>query len=238
MAQTSAAREQDRPDAAAPLDVARYLPLVERVAARVARRLPFHVVRDDLVSAGVVGLLECVPRFDAARGERFEAFAEFRIKGAILDELRGADPLSRDMRRHLNDVRRATHRLEGELGRAPAEEEIAQALDLSLDAYRELLGKLGGHSVVSLTDLEDGAVQLAAETTDPYEDAVDGETRAQIAMAIETLPARQRQILWLYYFEEMSLKEIGALLGVTESRICQIHTQATRALRTQLLHLV
>jgi RNA polymerase sigma factor for flagellar operon FliA len=237
MAQTSAAREQAQPGAATPIDVARYYPLVERVAARVARRLPFHVVREDLISAGVVGLLECAPRFDAARGERFEAFAEFRIKGAILDELRGADPLSRDMRRHLNDVRHATHRLEGELGRAPAEEEIAQALDLSLDAYRELLGKLGGHSVVSLADLEDGALQLAAETTDPYEDAVDGEMRAQIAMAIETLPARQRQILWLYYFEEMNLKEIGALLGVTESRVCQIHTQATRALRTQLLHL-
>jgi RNA polymerase sigma factor for flagellar operon FliA len=237
MAQTSAAREQDRPDAAAPIDVARYLPLVERVAARIARRLPFHVVRDDLVSAGVVGLLECAPRFDAARGEHFEAFAEFRIKGAILDELRSADPLSRDMRRHLNDVRAATHRLEGELGRAPLEEEIAQALGLSLDAYHELLGKLGGHSVVSLTDLEGGAVQPVAESADPCDDAVDGELRAQIAMAIETLPARQRQVLWLYYFEEMSLKEIGALLGVTESRVCQVHTQATRALRPQLLHL-
>jgi RNA polymerase sigma factor for flagellar operon FliA len=238
MTQTSAARQQDRPDAAAPVDIARYLPLVERVAARVARRLPFHVVRDDLVSAGVVGLLECAPRFDAARGESFEAFAEFRVKGAILDELRGADPLSRDMRRHLNDVRDATHRLEGALGRAPEEDEIAQALGLSLDAYRELLGKLGGHSVVSLSELESGAVQLAAETEDPCAEAVDGETRAQIAMAIETLPARQRQVLWLYYFEEMSLKAIGALLGVTESRVCQIHTQATRALRAQLLHLV
>jgi RNA polymerase sigma factor FliA len=237
MTQTNAALATDRHPASAGLDMTRLYPLVQRVAARVARRLPFHVVRDDLVSAGVVGLLECAPRFDATRGEDFEAFAEFRIKGAIMDELRAADPLSRDMRRHLNEVRTATHRLEGELGRAPAEEEIAQALGRTLDDYRELLSKLGGHSVCSLTDLEGGAVQLAAETTDPCEATIDADLRAQIAQAIETLPARQRQVLWLYYFEEMSLKEIGALLGVTESRICQIHTQATSALRTQLVHL-
>jgi RNA polymerase sigma factor FliA len=237
MARTNAALAMDRHGASASVDMARLFPLVQRVAARVARRLPFHVVRDDLVSAGVVGLLECVPRFDASRGEDFEAFAEFRIKGAILDELRTADPLSRDMRRHLNDVRAATHRLEGTLGRAPSEEEIARALELTLDAYRELLGKLGGHSVCSLTDLEGGAVQLAAETADPCEATIDAELRAQIAQAIEGLPARQRQVLWLYYFEELSLKEIGAMLGVTESRVCQIHTQATRALRAQLVHL-
>jgi RNA polymerase sigma factor FliA len=237
MTQTSAAREQAQQGNTPAIDVEQLVPLVRKVAARLARRVPDHVMRDDLVSAGVVGLLESAPRFDARRGD-FEAFAEYRIKGAMLDELRQSDTLSRDMRRHLNEVRKATHRLEGELGRAPEEDEIAQALDLSLDGYRELVGKLGGNSVLSLDELDEQAVVFSDETSDPYERAVDGEMRARMATAIETLPARQRQVLWLYYYEEMSLKEIGALLGVTESRVCQVHTQATRALRARLLNLV
>ena len=218
------------------IDVMQYYPLVEQVAKRLARRLPAHVEREDLISAGVVGLLESARRFDPSRSDAFETFAEFRIKGAMLDELRHLDSLSRTMRRHYGDVREATKKLESVLGREPTEDEIASELDMSLEEYRELVTKFDGHTVSSLDEID--TERVAAEGASPDEEAATCEMRAKIAEAIEKLPARQRQVLWLYYFEEMSLRAIGNLLGVTESRICQIHSEATKALRRQLLHAV
>jgi RNA polymerase sigma factor for flagellar operon FliA len=232
----AAARIQPRSRAIAVED---YAPLVRRVAARLARRLPAHVVMEDLLSAGTVGLLCAAARFDPARAGQFDTFAEFRVRGAMLDELRAADPLTRDMRQHLNERRAAVHHLEGVLGRAPRADEIAAALGLEIDAYHALVENLRGHTVGSLDDLcaEDG-VQLAGEAEDPCDAAASSESRAAVVAAIDGLPEREAEVLRLYYFADMTLKEIGARLGVTESRVCQIHTQATRALRAQLLHLV
>jgi RNA polymerase sigma factor for flagellar operon FliA len=235
MSRAAAARHESP----ATVAVEDYVPLIRRVATRLARRLPAHVALDDLISAGVIGLLDSATRFDPSRAEQFDTFAEFRVRGAMLDELRATDSLTRDMRQHMNELRAAVHRLEGALGRAPSEEEIAAELGLSLDGYYAMVANLSGHTVASLDELgAQDAVQFAAEAEDPCEAAARAEARQAVVEAIDELPERERAVLRLYYFAEMTLKEIGAALGVTESRVCQIHTQATRALRERLLHLV
>ena len=210
--------------------------LVEKVARRLSRRLPSHVSVDDLVSAGMIGLLEASERFDSGRNDRFEAFAEFRIRGAMLDELRLRDSLSRDMRRVCKELAGATNELANQLGRLPTDIEVAERMGVSVVEIRKRQSKLSGQSVVGFDDLDPGLLERTADdrAPNPCETAVKRELFEQLADQVGALPQRQQQVLALYYCEDLNLREIAAVLGVTESRICQIHTEATKRLRASL----
>jgi RNA polymerase sigma factor FliA len=212
----------------------RYYPFIRQVARRMARRLPTHVALDDIVSAGVVGLMDCLDKYDPKKSERFETYAEFRIKGAMLDELRSADPLSRDQRASVNALRDARHALEGRFGRAPEPEELAEELGCDLDHYHAVIARVAASRTVVLDEGLSASDSIGEQRADPSVDACYGERRTYLAHAIARLPPRLRMVVTLYYFEDLSLKEIGRVLGVTESRICQLHGQAMRLLRELL----
>jgi RNA polymerase sigma factor FliA len=215
---------------------AKFFPYIEKVARRLARRLPAHVEIDDLISSGVIGLMEAAERFDPKRVDRFEAFAEFRIRGAMLDDLRSRDTLSRDMRRLSNELREATRRLESQLGRTPDQEELADQLGLEVDELYARQQKLSGSSVVGIDDAGPDFLERTGDETapDPFEVTAHREALARLVEGIDELPEKMQQVLSLYYCENLNLKEIGEVLGVTESRVCQIHGEATRRLRQTL----
>jgi RNA polymerase sigma factor for flagellar operon FliA len=217
----------------------KFFPFIEKVARRLARRLPAHIEIDDLISAGVIGLLEAADRFDPSRADRFEAFAEFRIRGAMIDDLRSRDTLSRDMRRLSNELRDATHRLEAQLGHTPDPEETAKHLGVDVEVLYARQQNLSGSSVVSIDEAGFDFLERTADTTrdDPFESASRHEVFDHLVAGIGTLPQRMQQVLSLYYCENLSLKEIGSVLGITESRVCQIHAEATRRLRASLRQL-
>ena len=219
---------------------AKFFPYIEKVARRLARRLPAHVEIDDLISSGVIGLMEAAERFDPKRVDRFEAFAEFRIRGAMLDDLRSRDTLSRDMRRLSNELRDATRRLESQLGRTPDQEEIARRLGVGVDELYARQQKLSGSSVVGIDDAGPDLLERTGDHTaaDPFEIASRREMLAHLVGGIEDLPEKMQQVLSLYYCDNLNLKEIGTVLGVTESRVCQIHGEATKRLRESLGELV
>jgi RNA polymerase sigma factor for flagellar operon FliA len=215
---------------------AKFFPYIEKVARRLARRLPAHVEIDDLISSGVIGLMEAAERFDPKRVDRFEAFAEFRIRGAMLDDLRSRDTLSRDMRRLSNELRDATRRLEAQLGRTPDQEEIARRLGVGVDELYARQQKLSGSSVVGIDDAGPDLLERTSDqqAADPFELTSRREMLSQLVGGIEELPEKMQQVLSLYYCDNLNLKEIGAVLGVTESRVCQIHGEATKRLRESL----
>jgi RNA polymerase sigma factor for flagellar operon FliA len=215
---------------------AKFFPYIEKVARRLARRLPAHVEIDDLISSGVIGLMEAAERFDPERVDRFEAFAEFRIRGAMLDDLRSRDTLSRDMRRLSNELRDATRRLEAQLGRTPDHEEIAKRLGVGVDELYARQQKLSGSSVVGIDDAGPDLLERTGDQSaeDPFEIASRREMMQRLVSGIGELPEKMQQVLSLYYCDNLNLKEIGAVLGVTESRVCQIHGEATRRLRDNL----
>ena len=215
---------------------AKFFPYIEKVARRLARRLPAHVEIDDLISSGVIGLMEAAERFDPERVDRFEAFAEFRIRGAMLDDLRSRDTLSRDMRRLSNELRDATRRLEAQLGRTPDHEEIAKRLGVGVDELYARQQKLSGSSVVGIDDAGPDLLERTGDQSadDPFEIASRREMMQRLVSGIGDLPEKMQQVLSLYYCDNLNLKEIGAVLGVTESRVCQIHGEATRRLRDNL----
>jgi len=215
---------------------AKFFPYIEKVARRLARRLPAHVEIDDLISSGVIGLMEAAERFDPSRVDRFEAFAEFRIRGAMLDDLRSRDTLSRDMRRLSNELRDATRKLEAQLGRTPDQEEIAKRLGVGVEELYVRQQKLSGSSVVGIDDAGPDLLERTGDQTaaDPFEQASRHEMTEQLVSGIGHLPEKMQQVLSLYYCDNLNLKEIGAVLGVTESRVCQIHGEATRRLRDSL----
>ena len=215
---------------------AKFFPYIEKVARRLARRLPAHVEIDDLISSGVIGLMEAAERFDPSRVDRFEAFAEFRIRGAMLDDLRSRDTLSRDMRRLSNELRDATRRLEAQLGRTPDQEEIAKRLGVGVEELYARQQKLSGSSVVGIDDAGPDLLERTGDQTaaDPFEQASKHEMTERLVSRIGHLPEKMQQVLSLYYCDNLNLKEIGAVLGVTESRVCQIHGEATRRLRDSL----
>jgi len=215
---------------------AKFFPYIEKVARRLARRLPAHVEIDDLISSGVIGLIEAAERFDPERVDRFEAFAEFRIRGAMLDDLRSRDTLSRDMRRLSNELRDATRKLEAQLGRTPDQEEIAQRLGVNVDELYARQQKLSGSSVVGIDDAGPDLLERTGDHTaaDPFEQTSRHEMTERLVAGIGHLPEKMQQVLSLYYCDNLNLKEIGAVLGVTESRVCQIHGEATRRLRDSL----
>jgi RNA polymerase sigma factor for flagellar operon FliA len=218
-----------------------YSPLVRRLAHQMIAKLPANVEIDDLIQVGMIGLSDALTRFDVAQGVQFETFATQRIRGAMLDELRGNDWMSRGDRRHQRSIEAAVHALEQRQGRAPTEGEIAAEMGLKLADYQELLGKVRGTTLVCLEDLggEDGADDfldrhLATDEDNPLARLQDRRMREALVEAIKNLPEREQYVMSMYYEQDMNLKEIAAVLGVTESRVCQLHSQSIARLRARL----
>ncbi|HEX4037149.1 MAG TPA: FliA/WhiG family RNA polymerase sigma factor [Acidobacteriaceae bacterium] len=218
-----------------------HMPAVRWIARRIHERLPQHVDMEDLVSAGTLGLLDAFRKFNPARKVQFRSYAQFRIRGAILDSLRTLDWSPRDLRRKGRAVEEAIRLLTAQYGRAPAEPEIAREMGLGLEEYQQLLGELKGLEIgtLHLEHAEDsGEEELAYIPNDPEDDplfrCLRGEMRERLAGAIDGLPERERLVVTLYYYEEMTMKEIGLALGVVESRVSQIHSSAVVHLRASL----
>ena len=220
-----------------------HLSLVKTVVGRIAMTLPPHVDLDDLNSAGVIGLLNALRNFDEANGAKFETYARVRIHGAVMDELRRMDFVSRGIRDKARRVQSVMAELEQDHGRVPTEEEMAGALEISLDDYYSLLDEVRPVTFICLDavagrDGEDGPEQYEGVADPCQESPVDGAARRELAELIATriqqLPEMQRKVLALYYFEDLRLREIAEAFGVTESRICQIHAQAILAIKSWL----
>ena len=223
--------------------IRQYLPLVRRLANHMIAKLPPNVELDDLVQVGMIGLTEALSRYEATQGVQFETFATQRIRGAMLDELREGDWMSRSSRKSQKDIERAVQRLEQKLGRSPLESEIAQEMEMSLADYQSLLGKVRGTQLVYLEDMAHGEGDdgegflerhLADTGTDPVNLLRDQRLRTALVSAIHTLPEREQYIMGMYYEHDMNLKEIAAVLGVTESRVCQLHSQSIARLRAKM----
>jgi len=218
-----------------------YSPLVRRLAHQMIAKLPANVEIDDLIQVGMIGLNDALSRFDAAQGVQFETFATQRIRGAMLDELRGSDWMSRGNRRQQREIEAAVHRLEQRLGRPPQESEIAKEMEMSLTAYQEMLGKVRGTQLVYLEDMsgDEGGDDfldrhVANEDANPLAMLQDHRMRQALVDAIKMLPEREQYVMSMYYEHDMNLKEIAAVLGVTESRVCQLHSQSIARLRVKL----
>ncbi|MBK9019699.1 MAG: RNA polymerase sigma factor FliA [Sulfuritalea sp.] len=220
--------------------IAHYMPLVRRIAYLLMARLPASVDVDDLIQNGLIGLLDALERYEEGLGAQFETYAVQRIRGAMLDGLRENDWMPRSVRREMRRVEEAIRTLEHERGRAPSEKELADALGLSLADYQKLLLDARGHQLVYIEDITDGSgddylERHVSETSrDPLGLLEEESTRAALAAAIEALPEREKLMMALYYEQDLNLREIGEVMGVTESRVCQLHSQAVARLRTVL----
>jgi RNA polymerase sigma factor FliA len=215
-----------------------HLPSVQFIARKIHARLPQHVELDDLVSAGVVGLIDAFGKFDHTKQVQFKSYAQFRIRGAILDSLRTLDWSPRELRRKGRAVEEAIRSLTQRLGRAPGEQEIAAEMQLGLKDYQQLLGDLKGLEIGSLhveRSEDSGDEELdylpGAPEEDPLFICMKGEMKQLLIDAIDELPEKERLVLTLYYYEELTMKEIGLTLGVVESRVSQMHTSAVLRLR-------
>lgn len=216
-----------------------HLGKVKYIADRFAAKLPLSVERDDLYGAGVVGLIEAVDRFDASRGIAFTTFAELRVRGAILDNLRSLDWASRTTRRRAREVQDTYSQIEQEQGRAATEEEVAERMNIPLGELRELMQELSGLKITDLDERDEetglSAADSVCDTADtPLKQTEDNQQRRLLAQAIDKLPERERQVIALYYLEELTMKEIGEVMGVTQSRVSQLCTQAVVRLRSNL----
>ncbi len=218
-----------------------HLPTVRYLARRIHERLPQHVELEDLVSAGVVGLIDAFSKFDHTKKVQFKSYAQFRIRGAILDSLRTLDWSPRELRRKGRAVEEAIRSVTQKLGRVPTEPEIAREMALGLDEYQQLLGELKGLEIGSLhmeRTEDSGDEELAyipgSPDDDPLFRCLQGEMKQRLTDAIEELPEKERMVLTLYYYEELTMKEIGLTLGVVESRVSQIHSSAVVRLRVAL----
>jgi RNA polymerase sigma factor FliA len=218
-----------------------HLPIVRFLARRIHERLPQHIDVEDLVSAGVVGLMDAFTKFDPAKQVQFRSYAQFRIRGAILDSLRTLDWSPRELRRKGRAIEETIQVLTRRLGHAPSEAEIAAELNIRLDEYQRLLGDLKGLEIGTLhveRNEDSGEEELAYVPGRPEEDplfcCLRGELEDRLSDAIADLPERERLVMTLYYHEEMTMREIGATLGVVESRVSQIHSSAVLHLRAAL----
>ncbi len=221
-----------------------YAPLVKYVAGRLGSGLPAHVDEADLVSYGLLGLIGAIERYDPDRDVKFETYAISRIRGAIIDELRAMDWVPRSVRSRAREIERAMSELEGRLGRAPTDEEISAKLGISEEELGESLGEIARSSIAALDELwtsSGSGDQVALIDTiedesapDPQNTLSQTELREAIADAIARLPEREKLVVTLYYYEELTLREIGEVLGVTESRVSQLHTKAILRLKARL----
>ena len=220
-----------------------HMPLVKRLAHHMKAKLPPSVEVDDLVQAGMIGLLDAISRYEETHGAQFETYAVLRIRGAMLDELRTSDWLPRSMRQNMRKIETAMSTLQQRLGHPPTESEVAKMLKLSLADYQEMLGDSGGHQLVYYEDFhdEDGndswLDRYAVDDDDPLRALLETDFRQAVIDAIDNLPPREKILMGLYYEEELNLKEIGAVMGVSESRVSQLHSQAVGRLRTYLREL-
>ncbi len=220
--------------------LAQYAPLVRRLAHQMKSRLPDNVEVDDLVQAGMIGLFDALQRYEE-QGHQFETYAVQRIRGAMLDELRGADWLPRSVRQNMRKVEAAIARLKQQLQRPPTEAEVAKALGMALADYHQMMADGAGHQLVYYEDFHDGGEHehfldrhAAAGGDDPLAQLAESGFRGALAEAIGELPEREQQLMAMLYQEEMNLSEIGLVLGVSASRVCQLHTQAIARLRTAM----
>lgn len=216
------------------------VPLVKRIAYHFMAKLPASVEADDLIQAGLMGLLDAAKNFDDTQGAQFETYAIQRIRGSILDELRQADWLPRNVRKNLRKIEQTVARLEQELGRAPREAELADKLEVPVEEYQQMLLDARGYQLLHFEDFQEGEDGdffdsfVADGQRGPLEVLEDEGFRRHLVQAIGALPEREKLIMGLYYEQEMNLKEIGEVLGVTESRVCQLHSQAVARLRARM----
>ena len=224
--------------------VIEYAPLVKQIANRLAARLPDNLDVHDLIQAGMIGLLDAIEKFDPGREILFRTYAEFRVKGAMLDDLRACDWIPRSVRQKADQVGQAISQLQSMLGRQPEEEEVAAKLGISLEEYHELLLKAKSAPLLSLENLvsysgenDSGNIFDMLEDpacTDPLDTLSLQDMQERLSAAIEGLPEKEKLLLSLYYDEELNLKEIGEVMGITESRVSQIRTQSIMRLRAAL----
>jgi RNA polymerase sigma factor for flagellar operon FliA len=218
-----------------------HLPMVRFLALRIRERLPQQVEMEDLISAGIVGLMDALQKFDPKKKVQFRTYAQFRVRGAMLDSLRALDWGPRDLRRKGRAVEEAIRSLSATLGKAPTESEVAKEMGLDLNAYQQLLGELSGLELSSLNAApsDDSGMEVlglipAGPEDDPFLQCQSSEMRRLLAEAIAELPERERMVLTLYYYEELTMREVGATMGVVESRVSQLHSSAMARLRVAL----
>lgn len=218
--------------------VEQYTQLVKRIAYHLAQRLPSHILADDMIQAGMIGLLEAREKFDATKGAAFETFASIRIRGAMLDELRKGDWAPRSVYKAARTIAETVRQLENETGRDAKDVEVANALGVTLDEYHHMLMDA---SNVHVSGYEEGGLSddtmtmgLFSKLWSPQESLSNVHFKQDLAREIASLPERERLVISLYYDEELTLKEIGEVMGVTESRICQLHSQAVLRLKARL----
>jgi RNA polymerase sigma factor FliA len=224
--------------------IIQYTPWVRFMALRMAAKLPSHIQAEDLISAGIIGLIDALDKFNPAREVQFKTYAQIRIQGAMKDELRALDWASRSMRQKVKRLEHAYATLEQELGRPPSSEEVANSLGIEMDEFEEMLDDVKGTSLVSLEELGQGPASedkssllealLTRQDQDPLEMLNLQDLKKALTLAIGELPEKERLVLSLYYFEELTMKEVGKVLNLTESRISQLHTQTVLRLRGKL----
>jgi RNA polymerase sigma factor for flagellar operon FliA len=218
-----------------------HAPLVKKLAHQMKAKLPPSVEVDDLIQAGMIGLLDAVNRYEDNHGAQFETYAVQRIRGAMLDELRSSDWMPRSMRQNMRKIEDALNTLQQRLGRSPTESEVAKQLKLSLAQYQDLLADGGGHQLVYYEDFHESDSSehfldryCSDSTDDPLQALMNTGFRAAVIDAINALPEREKILMGLYYEQELNLKEIGAIMNVSESRVCQLHSQAVSRMRANL----
>jgi RNA polymerase sigma factor for flagellar operon FliA len=223
--------------------ILQFAPLIKYIAQKIAARLPANIELDDLISSGVIGLMDAIDKYDPTRDNKFKTYAEFRIRGAILDELRAQDWVPRSVREKAKMLERAFAKIEHEKGRAATDEEICGELRISQDEYHDLLNQVRSVSLLSYDDLNNLSksdrrslvgMSESAKSPTPFSEVNVAHLKRMIADAIRDLPEKQRLVLSLYYYEDLNLKEIGKVLDVTESRVSQLHTQAILRLKAKL----
>lgn len=222
--------------------VEQHATLVKRIAYHLISRLPSCVQVDDLIQAGMIGLLEAARNYDATQGASFETYAGIRIRGSMLDEIRKGDWTPRSLHRKVREISQTMREIETEHGRDARDSEVAERLDMTLDDYHQVLQDASSHQIVSFEDIpsKDANVVdgLSAKITGPLENLQEDNLKETLATAIAGLPERERLVMSLYYDEELNLRETGEVLGVSESRVCQIHSQALIRLKAKIQRII
>jgi len=249
-AQTGGLVKEDFTPVNSPRDklIVEYSPLIKYIAQKIAARLPANIELDDLISSGVIGLMDAIEKYDCSRDNKFKTYAEFRIRGAILDELRAQDWVPRSVREKAKQLERIYTKIEQTKGRQATEDEVCAELGVSAQEFHDMLNQVRSVSLLSYDDVSNfskadkralhGSGEGGSKTATPYSEVTLATIKKTVADAIQDLPEKQRLVLSLYYYEDLNLKEIGRVLDVTESRVSQLHTQAIMRLKSKLrLHL-